>query len=115
MRLLAEFEYAVILVGAGVVAVLSLLDVISDVKPLVASALAVLSLLAFAILRQNARRRTEMQEVVGLRTSVEALSSSIAGMRRDLQATSAILEISGGSARNGQLSPCSNASKRCRI
>jgi hypothetical protein len=93
-KMAAEFEYLVILVGAGVVAALSLLDVISEVKPLIASVLAVLSILAFAILRQNARRRIEVQEVALLRSSIEELRLDVASMLQELRSARTVLEIS---------------------
>lgn len=98
-RVLANFEYGIILIGAGAIAILSLLDIISEVKPLIASTLALLSIMAFAFLRQASRRELESRQTADLRNHIVALSSNIRDVQDALRAASSIYEVSGPARR----------------
>jgi len=103
-RFLAEFEYSAILVGAGTIAALSLLDVISEVKPLIASVLAILSLMAFAVLRQSSRRELEIGKIDNMRASIQRLADRIDELETSQRSSQAIVAIQGGVGRSAVFS-----------
>jgi hypothetical protein len=99
-RLRFDFEYSVVLVGAATIAILSLFDVIETLKPLVASTLAVLSLMAFGLLRQARRRDSDAAAVTAIGSGVDGLTERVAALQQAVHQSRTIEEIPGGGQRN---------------
>jgi hypothetical protein len=89
LRQLAENrEHLIILVGGAAIALLSLLDVIESSKALVSTTLAVLSLMAFAALRDSKRRSSLAEIEISNRRALMHI-------REDLSSSRSIFEIAG--------------------
>lgn len=106
--LLRNPEYPIMLAAAVAVVILSLADVIQNVKILIAVTLGVLSVMAFSALRQSETRDSQTEQMAQLANSITELITALSGSQT-------IAEIPSGHIQNEGFDPVHDSSSSWRF